>query len=244
MNDFYTPVVDVTDVQTVWMRVAFALLHSMWIGAAIGVLALFAFLLLRRTKRHGARYAVLVSSLFATAASPVFIFVALAPPTATKTFDPLYRRPPVEVPGRWVMAKPLKDPARQLSPEAPQSSQPIRVVDEADNVYVLPEQVTGAYAEGGFVPVVREGSKTMRDFVPSPKAIVLAYLAIAAALLARLAIGIAGGSRLRRKSELVTDGALLSALARRARSLSMRIAPPLPTVNAWRYRRWLALCGR
>lgn len=227
MNGFYIPVVDVTDVQTVWTRLVLSFVHSLWIGAIVGVLALAAFWLLRAGNRRNARYLMLVSALLATAASPVLVFVALAPETALMMFDSPDNRPPVEVPGRLILTRPLVDPAAQPPPPEDTAAEPIRLVDYDEKVYVVPEVVGPPYAGTGFTPVTREGGPANWRIAISSKVIVAIYLLIAGALMARLAIGIAGGTRLRRTSQLVTDGALLSALARHTQALGMRITPAI-----------------
>ncbi|MFN0054701.1 MAG: M56 family metallopeptidase [Planctomycetales bacterium] len=187
-----------------------ALGHFLWQGALIGIGLAIA---LRAAKSVAVRYWLSLSALLLMAACPVATFgwlmqpprsmsVAVVPPLVQPEIAPTPRVGPESL---IVATNTGRDDAR--APAAPLDANSIAPV-------ALPRPPS--------IPTDKRG--WWQSFAPVVTSL---YLSGVALMLLRLAIGLWGGRRLRRRAAPVTDPSMLSALQRQATALGLRLLPML-----------------
>jgi HEAT repeat protein/beta-lactamase regulating signal transducer with metallopeptidase domain len=221
--------------QTLCARVLLALGHSLWVGAAIGALCAIVLLTLRKSARAGARYGVLLCAMSALVASPVASFVWLGQNGGVVQTASTVQTGTAALSEGEAVGTNTDAPGRDSAVE-PQGPAPESDVSRAIEGVAAADREEDQASAIGTTEAATPGVKT--DYL-SPVArgaavrlAVLLYVLIAAALLARLLVGIAGGGTLRRRSESVADGKILGAVARHARAIGLQLAPAI------------AYCGR
>ncbi|NUM56680.1 MAG: HEAT repeat domain-containing protein [Candidatus Hydrogenedentes bacterium] len=220
MNEIAITAIDVTAAPTIWMRLAMAFVHSLWIGASIGAAVFLIFVLLGRKRTH-ARYATLLLGLLLVASSPIAAYLVNTP----RTVSLLEPEGPYRV-GRGSVRAGLDQNSVEQTGEGPDRVG--RGSVRADTSYTAPNAANEKNRPIA-VAITPEQSQSTFSFTRehAARTCVLLYALIACALLLRLAFGVAGGSWLRRRSEPVADGAILSAVARHARAMGLQFAPAI-----------------
>jgi len=199
------------------VRLTLTLVHFLWQGTAVALLAGLAMLALRRASPR-LRYGVLVAALaLMTACVPVTFAVldvpgVSAPPERVSGMEPGL---PAEVEGPPTL--------ETLSPPLPTTDVavgPVGIASEpalpaaADD---KPEIPVAATVEAADQPADR-----WQRVAPYVAAV---YLVGVLAMLGRLALGLGGGRRLRRRSQPVQESQLLAALARQVKALGLSFTP-------------------
>ena len=193
--------------RTFCVRLTETLVHFLWQGMAIGLLAFFAALWLRRSPSR-VRYGVYVIALVLMAASPLATFWAVGGPESWGSADSLEGSR-----AHGAVAHPNMPGAaeKRLS----------------SNVTVMPETSevggqAGARPKEDALP--READREFRWQRYAPYA-ATCYLAGVVLMLGRLLVAIHGGKRLRRIAVPVTDSATLASLTRWTKLLGLSVAP-------------------
>jgi len=200
------------------IRVVLALGHFLWQATAIALVAMVAAWVLRRSSAN-ARYALLLAALLAMAACPPATFCLLGgPAAAVADLDETTSALPTAGSDTVI-------PAGGGQPGAlgAAGADPAPVPDGgADHLPSPPRDPHPVAATG---PAWPGWQRLAPHFT-------LVYIAGVVLMLCRLLVGLHGGRSLRKASQPVTDGPLLSALASQAKRVGLRAAPAV----AW--------CGR
>jgi len=194
------------------VRLTETLLHFLWQGTAVALVA--AVLFWRASSR--VQYGGFVAALVLMLACPIVTFGLLpSPPVPAPTTSEL---PTVQTPAPPIAAE-MPPPAPLPPAEAPDAP----VIQAAPPVAAEPnsEPIVAAPAEATPVAATEE-PVGWRDVVPYAAA---GYLLGMLVMLVRLLLGLAGGGRLRRRSEPVDDVLILQALGRQAKALGMAFTP-------------------
>ena len=180
------------------MRLVVTLLHFLWQGLAIALVAMVAAKAFgRRSSRI--RYSVHVAALFAMVVAVAVTYAVVGPPPT----------PHAAAAGSTGDAAGAEAPTSRLS---------------ADMVAVAPVEVAVAHGptlERSTASRVAIGWQQAAPYAAG------AYLVGVFLMMGRLLVGLHGGGRLRRRSQPVGEPAILAALARQARVLGLAFTPAL-----------------
>lgn len=191
------------------LSLVLALGHFLWQGTLIAIVLAIA---LRVVNAVSVRYWVSLAALLLMAASPFATLGWLLWPVshvATFDFRPVIRKE----------AKPIQpvDAEAHVADITPFSNE----LPQSDPIDLGPREPVAS-------PVPQSGPFEERSwwqrFAPQ---LTTMYLCGVGLMLLRLAIGLWGGRRLRRRTKLVTDSLLLGALQRQAEALGMKLRPVL-----------------
>ena len=215
-------------------RLALTLGHFLWQGLVLAILAMCVGRLLRRVSAV-ARYRVFVVALLLMAACPPVTFCLIEstrpvsavdlPDTAFSAADGERSPYSARVDTRQEVTEPNSP---MVTPVTGTSSGPETEHDAP--AFVFEPDI----ANDGESVVATASAASSGD--PSEKArvfdwrsyaslAILVYLAGVLAMLVRLAMGVYGGGRLRRRSSPISDPTLVAVIARRARALGLRFKP-------------------
>ncbi len=229
-----TPMFPIDEVLCV--RLMMTLAHFLWQGAAVGLAALLAGLLLKRTSAS-TRYLVLLGALLVMAACPPVTFLLLKG-NAQAEVSAAAPQPAAAGQGN-VAGHAARRPAwpglRRSGPWSDEIPQPAVIPAPAADVtspqiqpVLAPTADCPPAAPTGWRAVLLDRQKWLQ----CAPYVVAAYAAGVAVTLGRLVLGLFGGGRLRRRSRPVDDPGLLAALGRQARVLGLHVTPAI------------AYCGR
>lgn len=236
------------------LRVTIALLHFLWQGLAVAVLVVIAGRLLRQADPR-LRYGLNVAALLVMAAClPVTCALidlsgTMTAPTdngdsvagALDAHDSRIQYPlassTIEGQGLGFEEAPIIE-RRESSPSDRESlSVPATEVelessaDERTITFPSGSLADGSRPSEARTPIMLFGrdipgyDRVMVRFVPLAPYLASAYIFGVLAMIARLAIGLRGGERLRRAAELVADADLLAMVRHQAARVGMKIAP-------------------
>ncbi|MBI4557058.1 MAG: HEAT repeat domain-containing protein [Candidatus Hydrogenedentes bacterium] len=192
------------------VRLVLTLIHSLWEGV---ILAVVAGLVVRVFLRHGtaqSRYVVYLVALGLMVLAPAATFLYLEPGSETVGIaEPALS--PVTVP------EPASDPISRVENPAsgtkrPAASLPHRTGEALSNKVPLAAWLNSVH------------NFDWRLYSPY---VAMAYAGGVLLMLVRLAFALGGGKRLRRRSEPVDDATVLEALARQAKVIGLRFTPAL-----------------
>lgn len=189
-------------------RLLLSMLHLLWVGTAIAVVAFFAARTVGEISSRR-RYGIYVVSLCAIIASLGTIFAMIQP-----------EQPPAEVAiigqtDTHIPKQPMKSPIL---------SGPLPIEQEAGiNEDIAPP--TQPQPAPSIAPIARK--PTPFDWQSVTPYIMAIYLAGVIAMFSRLIIGLGGGQRLRKRSQPVDDPAILTALTKQAKALGMAFTPAI-----------------
>lgn len=190
----------------VCLKLALALLHFLWQGAVLGVLAWFLVVLFAR-KSARARYGIYMGTLFA-----MMLCVGL---TFAIVESPVTKRSPLPPPE---LATPSLQPDQPLTANSAKTETPEPFAAAGtDPAAVAPAAITAP----------QTGPSFEFDWEGYAPIAVGLYFAGVLAMLARFLIGYQGGQRLRRHSTPVEEIELLESLARMARRIGLATAPAI-----------------
>jgi len=190
---------------TLCVRLTLTLGHFLWQGLVIAVVALWAVAIFPRASAR-VRYGVFVGTLLLMAACPPVTFYVLSPaeraevaPEVSATVQPVAA---VHEPSGWPdSGAMLSDLGVDAASSAGSSAGDLR------------SDAVPADARSGF------------DWQLWALLTTLAYVAGTTAMLGRLALGLLGGERLRRRSGPLDDASVIAILTRQAESLALRLTP-------------------
>jgi HEAT repeat protein/beta-lactamase regulating signal transducer with metallopeptidase domain len=213
-------------------RFVMTLAHFLWQGAAIGLAVFVLGIVLRRASSR-LRYGVFVAALLAMALCPPLTYSLLG--LGTGSPDALAQ------PGG------LSADDGALAPDGTYGTYGTYATDGTDGTSgsdrtdrtdrTDPSAIAGANASGDARPTAAPspaGTDLLDRAVSAPLTpdwraytpyLILAYVAGVLLMLARLALGLAGGGRLRKRAERITDSAILTAVQRHAAQLRLRVVP-------------------
>lgn len=231
------------------VRLALTLVHFLWQGSAIGAAAGLVALCLRRGPAW-LRYNVWLAALLVMAACPVVTLVWLGPAPATHVPTAATIAKALQKPadGRPVMAgteslssgpalataadtgptgkvADARGAQRKSAPQGTVVQSPVPARPAAMPVPVLPVTPRQPEPKGLVALLADAWQQRMQQWQPYAPWVVTGYLMGVAVVLIRLALGLYGGGRLRRQARRATEGDLLAALGRQAKSLRMRFVP-------------------
>lgn len=202
-------------------RLTCTMLHFLWQGALLAVLALASGFVLRRA-RPVLRYWTYVAALVAMVAAPAFTFLRLAP--IRPPSDTVHVELPAEADG-------IRVSACDGAPLAVKTT----VAARADDIVAVQSQAVASAqpmaAKIVAAPVVPSLKQRLLDFfAPSNYRriapwVTACYVTGVFLMLARLLLALRGGRGLRRKSQSVTESMLIATLQRAAASLRLRAIP-------------------
>jgi HEAT repeat protein/beta-lactamase regulating signal transducer with metallopeptidase domain len=201
------------------------LAHFLWQGAAIGLVVFVIGIVLRRASSR-LRYGTFLAALLA---------MALCPPVTYSLLEPADLE-------SFAASMPSGQPNGLGQPELSTASGPLAQTDPTD-----PTERPDPSDLPAFAPTNAPGDDRLAA-APSPAEtrhvedalssapvatnwqiyapyLILAYIAGVLLMLARLALGLAGGGRLRNRADRITDHAILNALNRHAKQLKLRAIP-------------------
>jgi hypothetical protein len=179
------------------MRLVVTLLHFVWQGLAIALVAIVAAKAFgRRSSRI--RYGLHVAALFAMVVAVVVTYAVVQPPAASHAARA----------GSAEEAAAGKAPGSRLSAD----------------MAVAPVEVAVAHKAMLERPAASRVAVGWQQAAPYAAG---AYLVGVLLMLGRLVVGLHGGGRLRRRSQPVGEAAILTALARQARALGLSITPAI-----------------
>ncbi len=238
---------------TLCIRVVTVLLHFMWQGAAIAACAAVASVALRRASSR-VRYGVLVTLFGVMAVCPVVTFFLVSPQPLPQTPEPtpLAIAPVLELPEPLPAVREPEPPAEPVLamtvPDAEVSGEVVEETVVLNEGVVEAESMAAVELEPLPAPTVAATDTTEPLAPPAARALVpaevaawidridlrpyathltAAYLLGVALMLARLAIALRGGRRLRRHAEPVTDACIIDPLVREAKALGLAFAPAI-----------------
>jgi WD40 repeat protein/beta-lactamase regulating signal transducer with metallopeptidase domain len=202
------------------LRLTLTLLHFVWQGALLGLIAFVADHALRRAASR-TRYAIFVGILatMGTALPTTFLLIRTGGPATKPALSLASTATPAVMTNSLVPAK-RQLVARSAQPANPipiSESEPIADFGPAEALLPLP-------------PTVSELSTTRLG--PYAATVTLAYLVGIVLMLTRLAAALHGGRRLRLAATPISDGPVAELVRRQAQRLGMKTAP----LVAW--------CGR
>ena len=201
------------------VRVVATLAHFLWQGAALALVAAAASLAFRRAPSQ-ARYAAFVAALVLMAACPVITFIALGSGPARSPEPAALNTSRVQEPRAETCALPV-DPTPSLTgDESPGGPAQLNAL-----VTVKTGPASAPAQEPR--PLSAQSWPWRFDWRPYAAYMTAAYFGAVLAMMARLLVALCGGGRLRRRSEPLTDAAVLEALARQARDLGLRFTPAI-----------------
>jgi HEAT repeat protein/beta-lactamase regulating signal transducer with metallopeptidase domain len=216
-------------------RFVMTLAHFLWQGAAIGLAVFVLGLVLRRAPAR-LRYGIFLTALLAMALCPPVTYSLLEPaaldgdaPPAGQPFELGQPDQPSTMVSVDQMV-PVDQTARTAQPDPTHRTDPS---DPSDPRAFAPANAPGGAHQTG-APAL-EGAGPLNHAFPSTPAtpdwraytpyLILAYAVGVLLMLARLALGLAGGGRLRNRADRITDHAILNALNRHAGQLRLRAIP-------------------
>jgi len=209
-------------------RFVMTLAHFLWQGAAIGVAVFLLGFVLRRASSR-LRYGVYLAALLAMALCPLVTYSLIGQGAlASPQMDP----PPGA--REWGAADPFSQPDRTYRTDQTDRTDPSDPSDRAGSFAVADTSTPGEDTAIAAAPPADLAPGTL-EFAAAPSAatdwrtytpyLILAYIAGVILMLGRLALGLAGGGRLRKRAERITDNAILDALQRQAAQLRLRAVP-------------------
>jgi beta-lactamase regulating signal transducer with metallopeptidase domain len=199
--------------------VTLTLIHFLWQGVLFGLVALVCDRCLNAAAAR-MRYAVFVAILLAMGLAPPVTFL-LIHGVATSDQEPV----PIQSPARLVAAGNVAAGRPRLA-EAPVDAEAGRSAPVLEPVAVSdPEAVV---ASSALAPSPSR-ARSIEFYAPS---VLTAYLMGAVIMLARLAVALQGGRRLRLAAVAISDGPIAELVRRQAKQLGLKTAPLI----AW--------CGR
>ncbi|MDP6444260.1 MAG: M56 family metallopeptidase [Pirellulaceae bacterium] len=189
------------------IRTLVVLLHFLWQGVAIAGLAWVVGRAMRRATAR-ARYSLFTFALALTAVAPLVTFAVIDPPSTATPPAPHAAAPPAAVAPVAIAPTPAviegPDPIAELSAGGSPIDNPTPSVEVVEQDWSWRPDLQWEDAAVWIIP---------------------AYLAGVALLLARLAIGVHGGWRLRRVAELLDDGPCVASLVKQASAWNLRHPP-------------------
>ena len=201
------------------VRVLALLGHFVWQGAALGIAAALVSLALKR-KSAALRHNLYLTILCAMALCPVVTFVISAP-----------RPQHTQIGVMFTISEGVPAPADAVSsaPVLPGiANEPVNSAGALDEQSQnLPATPPSASPEPVALVVPSVSPVAILNWRAYAPFIAAVYFLGVLLLLIRLAVGVIGGGRLRRRSRPVAEGELLASLARGAEALGMRFAPAL-----------------
>ncbi len=232
--------------------IALTLVHFLWQGLAIGAAAWFVLRVLLRSASAKTRHAFCVGSLLLLAACPVVTFTTLDRSSASLTTMQVVTEETflvAESPDSSSETAAASNPLKGEAPRVEFESTPIQSESEAEfldttptppaaeppdeplasnDTSIIAEPAPRAFEE----PTVPAVSPVEAESTPARGAwsgfapyISTAYLMGVALMLARLALALQGGRRLRRDSTPVEDSALLAVVGERAAAMGLAFTP-------------------
>jgi beta-lactamase regulating signal transducer with metallopeptidase domain/protocatechuate 3,4-dioxygenase beta subunit len=193
--------------ETICVRLMQTLMHFLWQGTAVALLALGATALLRRASAR-ARYNVLAGALLLMTLCPVVTFLGLEPPTCAKISNASAAEPIPAVADLGAPAPVAETPERTIAFSVPEPSLKGVVPSAPPAVSVPPGPPSWS-----------------SQWQPYALPIALAYLGGVLLMLGRLVLAVRGGQRLRQSARPVADTDLVAAVARLARVLGLAYPP-------------------
>ncbi len=199
-------------------RLTLTLGHFFWQGLAIAVLATSAGRLLRNAS-PAARYVVFVAALLLMAVCPPVTFCLVESTPLVSVADVPDAVSAAVHDERTTYFARAHAPHEQAKPEGGQDETPFVFepanADDGEVVAAIASGVAGDQA----------GKATQIGWGSCASIATLIYLAGALIMLARLAIGVYGGGRLRRRSSPTDDPETVAVIARCARTLGLQFSP-------------------
>jgi beta-lactamase regulating signal transducer with metallopeptidase domain len=195
------------------VRLTLTLLHFLWQGALLGLVALAADRVLQRVSSH-VRYGMFVGVLVTMGAALPATFLLV------RVGEEQNRTPPLAVPASATIVLMSDHPAPKLPPIG--AAAPLATSDPAAVTAPMPGlEPSDALA----VPrsIATELPRPRIESYAAP--IAVAYLAGIVLMLARLAIALQGGRRLRLAATLIPDGPIAELVRRQARQIGLKAAP-------------------
>ncbi|MCC6486900.1 MAG: HEAT repeat domain-containing protein, partial [Candidatus Hydrogenedentes bacterium] len=206
-------------------RFVLTLAHFLWQGAAIGLVVLAAGVVLKRASAR-LRYGVYLAALIVMALCVPVTYMALGAggnygkygSYGTGEIGPASR---AGVAGQITPAGAASQPSA-IDPVTP--STPSTSSTPSDSHSLAQASVPTSALAPALAPTAAtaQAAATWRAYTPH---LVLAYIAGVLLMLARLALGLAGGGRLRKRAERITDSAFLKVLQHHAAQLKLRAIP-------------------
>ncbi len=198
-------------------RFVLTLAHFLWQGAVIGLAVLLLGLVLRRASSR-VRYAILVMALFTMALCPLVTYSVIEPGTfvselasasAAQSFD--FGEPDT--------ANQALQPDETYGTYETYGTDPADRTDPSDS-WPLPNAERPTQKATTIA-----APQTLPDWRVYTPYLTLAYIVGVLLMLARLTLGLAGGGRLRKRAERITDSAILEAVRRHAEQLRLHAVP-------------------
>ncbi len=213
MNHFETTILGRLLEPALSLRLTLTLLHFLWQGALLGLAAFAADRGLRRASSR-TRYAVFVSILAAMSAAlpTTFLLIRIAEPQSNLATVLVSTSVPV------VMTN--SSPAVTPRPIG-KASQPVNSIQDRQ-----PEPISDLGPAGAFIesPAAPNEPPTAR-LKPYATAVTLTYLAGIVLMLARLAVALQGGRRLRLAATPISEGPITELVRRQAQQIGLKTAP-------------------
>ncbi len=214
MNHFDTTLLSRLLEPALSLRLTLTLLHFLWQGAVLGLVALAADRALRRATSR-VRYAMFVGILAMMGAALPATF-SLVRVGEEQQRIPLTTAPPSPAFVATTTSRPTT--LRPAALTAPNATAPSR--DPATTPMAEPEL---AYAFTAAPPIAQPMPRRGLESYAAP--IAVAYLAGIAFMLARLALALQGGRRLRLAATPIAEGSITDLVRRQAKRIGLRTAP-------------------
>ncbi len=215
------------------LRLIQSLLHFLWQATLLGAAARGAEQALKRGTAQ-TKYLLYVVAMLAMACCMPITFALIEPPTkrvqkseggrAQERTEPLGE---TADPYAILQVRPLKVPASTDNSVAPLDGTSVQSSAAGSKIAASMRHGKGKSAESvaltaGPDSALSRSKWTLAALAPT---LTIAYLTCVLCLIARLAIGVSGGNRLRAAATPVVDPHLLSAVARQAKRIGLRAAP-------------------